>query len=36
MDSFTRVIAGVTSPAEFFSEQNVERVTSRAEATARA
>jgi hypothetical protein len=26
MDAFMRVNAGVTSPAEFFSEDNVERV----------
>jgi 2-polyprenyl-6-methoxyphenol hydroxylase-like FAD-dependent oxidoreductase len=36
MDSFTRVIAGVTSPAEFFSEQNVQRIMSQASATTRA
>ena len=26
MDAFARVMAGVTSPAEFFSEQNVGRI----------
>ncbi len=26
MDGFARVIAGVTSPAEFFSEENVGRI----------
>jgi hypothetical protein len=26
MDGFARVVAGVTSPAEFFSEDNVGRV----------
>jgi hypothetical protein len=26
MDGFVRVIAGVTSPAEFFSEENVGRI----------
>ena len=26
MDGFARVIAGVTSPADFFSERNVERL----------
>jgi 2-polyprenyl-6-methoxyphenol hydroxylase-like FAD-dependent oxidoreductase len=26
MDAFARVMAGVTSPAEFFSEQNVDRI----------
>ena len=26
MDAFMRVISGVTSPAEFFSEENVERI----------
>jgi hypothetical protein len=30
MDAFARVIAGVTSPAEFFSEQNVDRILARA------
>jgi 2-polyprenyl-6-methoxyphenol hydroxylase-like FAD-dependent oxidoreductase len=30
MDGFTRVAAGVTSPAEFFSEENVGRITSHA------
>ena len=33
MDGFARVNAGVTSPAEFFSEENVGRVTSQARAT---
>ena len=33
MDGFARVIAGVISPAEFFSEQNIGRVTSQATAT---
>jgi 2-polyprenyl-6-methoxyphenol hydroxylase-like FAD-dependent oxidoreductase len=36
MDGFTRVIAGVTSPGEFFSQQNVQRIMSRAAATMRA
>jgi hypothetical protein len=26
MDDFARVIAGMTSPAEFFSEENVEHI----------
>jgi hypothetical protein len=26
MDAFARVMAGVTSPEEFFSEQNVGRI----------
>ena len=26
MDAFARVNAGVTSPAEFFSQENVERI----------
>jgi hypothetical protein len=26
MDGFARVIAGVTSPAEYFSEENVGRI----------
>jgi hypothetical protein len=26
MDGFARVIAGVTSPADFFAERNVERL----------
>ena len=26
MDGFARVFAGVTSPAEFFSEENVKRI----------
>jgi hypothetical protein len=26
MDAFARMMAGVTSPAEFFSEQNVGRI----------
>ena len=26
MDGFARVAAGVTSPAEFFSDENVERI----------
>jgi hypothetical protein len=30
MDGFARVMAGVTSPAEFFSEQNVGRILARA------
>jgi 2-polyprenyl-6-methoxyphenol hydroxylase-like FAD-dependent oxidoreductase len=30
MDAFARVMAGVTSPAEFFSEQNVDRILARA------
>ena len=30
MDGFTRVIAGVTSPAEFFSQENVGRIMSQA------
>ena len=30
MDAFVRVMAGVTSPAEFFSEQNVGRILARA------
>jgi hypothetical protein len=30
MDAFARVMAGVTSPAEFFSEQNVGRILARA------
>jgi 2-polyprenyl-6-methoxyphenol hydroxylase-like FAD-dependent oxidoreductase len=34
MDGFARVIAGVTSPAEFFSEENVGRITSQAVAAA--
>ena len=36
MDQFARVMAGVTSPAEFFSEENVGRITSQARATAHA
>jgi hypothetical protein len=32
MDGFARVNAGVTSPAEFFSEENVGRILSAAEA----
>jgi 2-polyprenyl-6-methoxyphenol hydroxylase-like FAD-dependent oxidoreductase len=32
MDGFARVNAGVTSPAEFFSPQNVERIMSQSEA----
>ena len=36
MDGFARVMAGVTSPAEFFSEENVGRITSQARATAHA
>ena len=32
MDAFARVMAGVTSPAEFFSEQNVGRILSQATA----
>jgi hypothetical protein len=31
-DGFARVMAGVTSPAEFFSEQNVGRILSQATA----
>jgi 2-polyprenyl-6-methoxyphenol hydroxylase-like FAD-dependent oxidoreductase len=34
MDGFARVIAGVTSPAEFFSEESVRRITSQAGAAA--
>jgi 2-polyprenyl-6-methoxyphenol hydroxylase-like FAD-dependent oxidoreductase len=34
MDGFARVIAGVTSPAEFFSEDNVRRITVQAGAAA--
>jgi choline dehydrogenase-like flavoprotein len=34
MDGFARVIAGVTSPTEFFSEENVRRITLRAGAAA--
>jgi hypothetical protein len=34
MDAFARVIAGVTSPAEFFSEENVRRITLRSGAAA--
>jgi len=34
MDQFARVNAGVTSPAEFFSEENVARIMSRAGAAA--
>lgn len=30
MDAFARVMAGVSSPAEFFSEQNVGRILARA------
>jgi hypothetical protein len=30
MDAFARVMAGVTSSAEFFSEQNVDRILARA------
>ena len=30
MDGFARVIAGVTSPAEFFSEQSVARILAQA------
>jgi 2-polyprenyl-6-methoxyphenol hydroxylase-like FAD-dependent oxidoreductase len=36
MDGFARVFAGVTSPAEFFSEDNVGRVMSQANAAAAA
>jgi 2-polyprenyl-6-methoxyphenol hydroxylase-like FAD-dependent oxidoreductase len=36
MDGFARVIAGVISPAEFFSEQNIGRITSQARATTHA
>jgi hypothetical protein len=34
MDGFARVIAGVTSPAEFSSEESVRRITSQAGAAA--
>jgi hypothetical protein len=34
MNGFARVIAGVTSPAEYFSEENVGRITSQAGAAA--
>jgi 2-polyprenyl-6-methoxyphenol hydroxylase-like FAD-dependent oxidoreductase len=34
MDGFARVVAGVTSPAELFSEENVRRITLRAGAAA--
>lgn len=34
MDGFMRVVAGVTSPAEFFSEENVGRIMSQAGAAA--
>jgi hypothetical protein len=34
MDDFARVIAGVTSPAEFFAEDNVRRITLQAGAAA--
>jgi 2-polyprenyl-6-methoxyphenol hydroxylase-like FAD-dependent oxidoreductase len=34
MDAFARVFAGVTSPAEFFSEENVERILTAAATTA--
>jgi 2-polyprenyl-6-methoxyphenol hydroxylase-like FAD-dependent oxidoreductase len=34
MDAFARVIAGVTSPAEFFSEEHIRRITLRAGAAA--
>ena len=30
MDQFAQVMAGVTSPAEFFSEQNLDRILTRA------
>jgi 2-polyprenyl-6-methoxyphenol hydroxylase-like FAD-dependent oxidoreductase len=36
MDGFARVIAGVISPAEFFSAQNIGRITSQARATTHA
>jgi len=36
MDGFARVIAGVTSPAEFFSEENVGRIMSQANPAAAA
>jgi 2-polyprenyl-6-methoxyphenol hydroxylase-like FAD-dependent oxidoreductase len=36
MDGFARVNAGVTSPAEFFSEENVRRIFASAGASARA
>jgi hypothetical protein len=36
MDGFVRVFAGVTSPAEFFSEENVGRIMSQANAPAAA
>ena len=32
MDGFARINAGVTSPAEFFSQENVEWIMSRSEA----
>ena len=32
MDGFARVMAGVTSPTEFFSEQNVGRILTQAAA----
>jgi hypothetical protein len=32
MDTFARVMAGVTSPEEFFSEQNVGRIMALAQA----
>ena len=35
MDGFARVTAGVTSPAEFFSEQNIGRIFARAAARGR-
>ena len=34
MDDFAHVNAGVLSPAEFFSEENIGRITSQAGATA--
>jgi hypothetical protein len=34
MDGFARVLAGVTSPAEFFAEENVGRIMTQAGAAA--
>ena len=34
MDDFARVIAGVTSPADFFAEDNLRRITLQAGAAA--
>ena len=36
MDAFARVMAGVTSPADFFSEENVGKIMTQAGAAARA